>query len=103
MYTKEDHEKKMTEFVSICKAMTELYNLKNIDYGDSFGKSFEEWGMPMPCIRLTDKLNRLCSLTKNSSQKVQDESIEDTLKDLANYSIMTLIELRRLKGRSNIK
>ena len=103
MYTKEDHEKKMKEFVSICKELTELYNLKNIDYGDSFGKSFEEWGMPMPCIRLTDKLNRLCSLTKNFSQRVQDESIEDTLKDLANYSIMTLIELRRLKERSHIK
>ena len=42
MYTKEDHEKKMKEFVSICKEMTELYNLKNIDYGDSFGKSFDE-------------------------------------------------------------
>lgn len=103
MYTKEDHEKKVKEFVSICKEMTELYDLKNIDYGDSFGKSFEEWGMTMPCIRLTDKLNRLCSLTKNFSQRVQDESIEDTLKDLANYSIMTLIELRRLKERSHIK
>lgn len=101
MYTKEDHEKKVKEFVSICKEMTELYNLKNIDYGDSFGKSFEEWGMPMPCIRLTDKLNRLCSLTKNFSQRVEDESIEDTLKDLANYSIMTLIELRRLKESSH--
>ena len=103
MYTKEDHEKKVKEFVSICKEMTELYNLKNIDYGDSFGKSFEEWGMTMPCIRLTDKLNRLCSLTKNFSQRVQDESIEDTLKDLANYSIMTLIELRRLKETCHIK
>ena len=103
MYTKEDHEKKVKEFVSICKEMTELYDLKNKDYGDSFGKSFEEWGMTMPCIRLTDKLNRLCSLTKNFSQRVKDESIEDTLKDLANYSIMTLIELRRLKERSHIK
>ena len=103
MYTKEDHEKKVKEFVSICKEMTELYDLKNMDYGDSFGKSFEEWGMTMPYIRLTDKLNRLCSLTKNFSQRVQDESIEDTLKDLANYSIMTLIELRRLKETSHIK
>lgn len=98
MYTKEDHEKKVKEFVSICKETADLYAAKNWDYGDSFGKSFEEWGMPMPCIRLTDKLNRLCSLTKNSSQRVQDESIEDTLKDLATYSVMTLIELRRLKG-----
>ena len=98
MYTKEDHDKKVKEFLSICREMADLYDAKNWDYGDSFGKSFEEWGMTMPCIRLKDKLNRLCSLTKNSSQRVKDESIEDTLKDLATYSIMTLIELRREKG-----
>ena len=98
MYTKEDNDKKVKEFLSICREMADLYDAKNWDYGDSFGKSFEEWGMTMPCIRLKDKLNRLCSLTKNSSQRVQDESIEDTLKDLATYSIMTLIELRREKG-----
>lgn len=98
MFTKEDHDKKVKEFISICKEMAELYDAKNWDYGDSFGKSFQEWSMPMACIRLTDKLNRLCSLTRNSSQRVQDESIEDTLKDLATYSVMTLIELRREKG-----
>ena len=98
MYTKEDHDKKVKEFLSICREMADLYDAKNWDYGDSFGKSFEEWGMTMPCIRLKDKLNRLCSLTKNSSQRVQDESIEDSLKDLATYSVMTLIELRREKG-----
>ena len=98
MYTKKDHDKKVKEFVSICIEMADLYDSKNWDYGDSFAKSFEEWGMPMTCIRLQDKLNRLSSLTKNSSQKVQDESIEDTLKDLANYSVMTLIELRGEKG-----
>lgn len=98
MYTKENHDKKVKEFLSICREMADLYDAKNWDYGDSFGKSFEEWGMTMPCIRLNDKLNRLCSLTKNSSQRVQDESIEDTLKDLATYSVMTLIELRREKG-----
>ena len=97
MYTKEDHENKVKEFVSICGEMAELYDAKNWDYGDSFGKSFEEWGMPMACIRLTDKLNRLCALTKSGEQRVQDERIEDTLRDLANYSIMTLIELERRK------
>lgn len=54
----------------------------------------------MPCIRLADKLNRLESLTlNNNEQKVSDESIVDTLMDLANYSIMTLIELN-LKNRT---
>ena len=98
MYGPEEHKKKLDEFISICAELSSLYDAKNLDYGDSFGKSFQEWGMPMACIRLTDKLNRLCSLTKNSSQKVQDESIEDTLKDLATYSVMTLIEIRREKG-----
>ena len=56
--------------------------------------------MTMPCIRLADKLNRLESLTlNNNEQKVSDESIVDTLMDLANYSIMTLIELN-LKNRT---
>lgn len=76
---------------SICAKLNDLYARKNHDYGDSFGKSYAEYGMTMACIRLEDKLNRLKSLTKND-QKVADESIEDTLMDLANYSIMTLVE-----------
>ena len=51
----------------------------------------------MPCIRLDDKLNRLKSLAKNQAQ-VQDESIRDTLLDLANYAIMTVIEMELEKG-----
>lgn len=61
-------------------------------YGDSFGKSFIEYGMTMPCIRLEDKLQRVKNLVRNGSAAVNDESIDDTLLDLANYAIMTLIE-----------
>ena len=43
--------------------------------------------------KLEDKLNRLKSLNFSRSIKVKDESIEDTLMDLAKYAIMTLIEL----------
>ena len=76
----------------ICKSLNELYARKNADYGDSFGKSFTEYGLTMACIRLEDKLNRIKSLSKQAAQ-VSDESIVDTLMDLANYSIMTLVEL----------
>lgn len=92
-YTKEDHDKKVQKFISITEELAELYDAKNLDYGDSFGKSFQEWGLPMACIRLTDKLNRLSSFAKGQEMKVNDESVIDTLKDLANYSIMTLIEI----------
>ena len=77
----------------ICEKLNKLYEAKNADYGDSFGKSYMEYGLTMPCIRLEDKLNRLKSLNFSRTIKVKNESIEDTLMDLANYAIMTLIEL----------
>ena len=53
----------------------------------------------MARIRLTDKLNRFKSLTKgNGTQKVSDESIRDTLMDLANYALMTVLELEETKN-----
>lgn len=82
---------KVTTHAAICSDLTALYERKNHDYGDSFGKGFTEYGMTMPCIRLEDKLNRLKSLLKSGAH-VKDESIDDTLMDLANYAIMTLIE-----------
>jgi hypothetical protein len=85
---------------SICDDLNKLYERKNHDYGDSFGKSFAEYGMAMPCIRLEDKLNRMKALTRNGDQKASDESIDATLMDLANYSIMTLVERRMAEGET---
>ena len=85
---------KVERHKQICNFLTDLYERKNTDYDDSFGKSYKTYGMAMPCIRLEDKLNRLKALTiKGTSQSVMDESIRDTLEDLANYAIMTIIEL----------
>lgn len=88
-------EDKVVLHSEICEELNVLYERKNHDYGDSFGKSFAEYGMTMPCIRLEDKLNRLKALTRTGSQQVSDESIDDTLLDLANYAIMRLVERRR--------
>lgn len=82
---------KVTAHAEICQDLTALYERKNHDYGDSFGKGFREYGMVMPVIRLEDKLNRLKALLKDDAM-VRDESIDDTLMDIANYAIMTLIE-----------
>lgn len=80
---------------AICSALTELYERKNHDYGDSFHVSYVEEGMAMPRIRLGDKFNRFKTLTRTDKVLVGDESIRDTLIDLANYAIMTLIEMER--------
>ena len=82
----------------ICQELKATYYKKNLDYGDSFHKTFEEEGFAMPRIRLTDKLERFKSLSKSNEQMVKDESLEDTLLDLANYAIMTVMEIRRMRG-----
>lgn len=77
----------------VCDELSKIYEAKNKDYGDSFTKSFEKFGMVMPLIRLEDKLNRLESLVINGEARVRDESMIDTLMDLANYAIMTIMVL----------
>lgn len=75
----------------ICNQLNKIYEKKNHDYGDSFGNTYEKLGIISAVTRITDKYNRLCSLATKEAE-VEDETIEDTLMDMANYCIMTLIE-----------
>lgn len=77
----------------ICAELTDLYAAKNADYGDSFHKSFEKYGLTMAVIRLGDKFNRIEKLASGHHRLVEEESIRDTLLDLANYAIMTVAEI----------
>ena len=82
------------EFRDITNSMIQTYQAKNQDYGNSFEKSLYKFGLVASIIRLSDKMNRIESLSQTKA-KVKDESIEDTLLDLANYAIMTVIWLRK--------
>jgi len=84
---------KVDTHIQITNDLQSIYQQKNQDYGDSFSKQFSEYGLTSSAIRLEDKLQRFKNLINNKAQ-VKDESLEDTLMDLANYSIMTVIELR---------
>lgn len=81
-------------FIDITNSLTKIYQAKNQDYGNSFEKSLYKFGLVASIIRLSDKMNRIESLSQTKA-KVKDESIEDTLLDLANYAIMTVIWLRK--------
>ena len=84
---------KIERHKQICEEIHSLYAKKNHDYGDSFHLTYIEEGMAMPRIRLSDKLNRFKKLSRSNKQEVNDESLRDTLIDLANYSIMTILEM----------
>lgn len=79
-------------FKDILNEMQDLYDKKNHDYGDSFSTSYRLFGLVAPLVRMNDKMNRLNKLYQSDS-RVTDESIRDTLIDLANYAVMTVVEL----------
>lgn len=84
--------------------MTDICVRKNKDYGNSFDKSLDEDGLLVAKIRLKDKLSRFSTLIKNDAQ-VKDESIRDTLIDLANYSVLTIMWMDSVEEQrvSNLK
>ena len=80
-------------FEDILTQMLSTYKAKNADYGNSFDKTLNEFGLVASVVRLNDKMERIKSLIK-SDAKVLDEKIDDTLLDMANYAVLTLLWLR---------
>ena len=82
-------------FDNILEQMSDLHARKNSDYGDAAYEGYKEFGITYYIIQLHNKLNRLKSLTKDASKPQVNESLEDTLIDLAVYSVMALEALKR--------
>ena len=77
-------------FQTITDNMFKTYCKKNHDYGNSFEQSLDKFGLIASAVRIGDKMNRFESLTQKKAQ-VCGESIRDTLLDMANYAIMTIM------------
>lgn len=81
-------------FKKITYEMLDTYKAKNHDYGSSFSKLFKECGMTYAYGHMAEKLERVKSLMEDEA-KVKGEGMKDSLKDLANYAILTIMELER--------
>lgn len=91
-------EKLVYEHRELTTLLNSLYKVKNKKYGDSFGQSVREFGYISALTRMSDKYNRLKQLImSNQTGSDTDESLEDTLVDLANYCLMTVMELNHAK------
>ena len=95
--SKSEETGSIADFREIIEEMIQLYTRKNKDYGNAFKQSYSEFGSIMCAIRINDKLNRFKTLIKQNKE-VKTESIKDTLIDLANYAVMTIIEIEREKN-----
>ena len=85
-------EENVQRFMDITTNMAKTYAAKNHDYGNSFEQSCNKFGIIAAVVRMGDKMNRLESLAVKRAE-VKDEPIKDTLLDLANYAIMTVMWL----------
>lgn len=83
-------------FRNITDGMYDTFKAKNHDYGNSFSELFKECGMTYAYGHLSEKLKRVKSLMSDEA-KVKGESMKDSLLDLANYAILTIMELDKKK------
>ena len=88
-------DENVVSFRAIQDKLVNIYAKKNHDYGDSFNEGCNELGVGYAFSRIFDKTKRFqtlakCIMNNNLSIEVQDETIEDTIMDLANYCMMYL-------------
>ena len=86
-------------FYELLEEIRRLHDMKNADYakkGDPLSnfRMCEQFGIPAwkGClVRISDKVSRIFNLAAKGEAAVRDESIVDTLKDLATYSLICII------------
>lgn len=81
-------------FRTIQDKLVDIYAKKNHDYGDSFNEGCNELGVAYAFSRIFDKTKRFQTLAKgilnNNIKNEVQETMEDTIMDLANYCVMYL-------------
>lgn len=101
------------EFEKIAIKMLDTAKRKNADYtgvGASPFSNFERVQQLGVCsteqgflTRMTDKMSRIASFCSKGELQVKDESVEDTLQDLANYSILMLLYIKSKKLKLSVE
>lgn len=86
------------EFMNVTEEMIQTFIKKNHDYGNSYFDDLEDEKDLGPArYAIGNKFRRFKQLSLNGDAMV-DESIDDTLLDLANYAVMTLVYRRLHKN-----
>lgn len=92
------------EHQRLCRKCQSQYERKQTDYNDSFGRTYRklgENGILSAYTIITNKYNRFDTLVNNGSKgkkSAVNETLVDTLMDLADYCFMTVMELQREAG-----
>ena len=103
----EKYPEMINEFADITHDMLNLFCMKQQDYGPkNIGMGAEvvdtdeqvKLSLMALSIRINDKVQTLLNLT-TTDKKPNNESLEDTFIDIANYAVMSIIVQRKLWGK----
>ena len=89
-------QKNVTRHLEIVLKLNEIYQDKNMKYGDSFSDTVKEYGNVAALTRMADKFKRIEQFTLHGYED-SAESLKDSLKDIANYAIMYLMILEEVE------
>lgn len=78
--------------LELCERIHKICIDKNKDYGNSASELYKKFGLISYVIRINDKVNRINNIMMNGNA-VKDETIEDTLLDLANYCLLARADI----------
>lgn len=83
--------------------MGDTFAVKNKKYGSSFEISLDKYGSIAALTRISDKFNRIENLILTNDKGTADESVIDTLLDMANYCVMTAVYMKNSGGENDGK
>lgn len=88
----------ITMFTELTKTMSDTFAKKRHDYGQTTEETYKKFGPVSMLTRMYDKIGRLDTLlVRGDVNHVEDEKVEDTLLDLANYALITILEMRKVE------
>jgi hypothetical protein len=82
-----------SKFEEVMKEIEELSKRKNHDYGCDSLTRFGNFGIMVIMLQKMDRLKTFYD--KDGKLKVDDEKLEDTLKDIVNYAIYMILQERK--------
>lgn len=87
------HTEERYYYDAIVDELSLTFDQKNKDYGNSYFKALDEDGLVVAKIMMGIKMNRFITLLERPAEV--EESLEDTVKDLANYGILTAAWIKK--------
>ena len=88
-------QKEIKMFDELTKQMSSTFAAKRKDYGQTTSETYDKFGPVSMLVRMHDKMGRLDNLLGKSMKNNVGEKVEDTLLDLANYALITILEIRK--------